>query len=265
MLAVAIATAVSRAASYGTIYTTKLLRRGTDIDRAAPWRALADLKIGDVMHPFRVPLPVPPAAAAGQPPRSGPPAGPVTRLGDPQAVSCRQSVPQALRQLEAHGRDGLPVLSADGQHVEGWVTSTSVLQEVARQMRTTRARAPAADPDHAAEVSPPGEPPAPLPGYEVIEIAIGRDSPAAGRELHDVTWPPGSTPVSILHGRQLYPARPGRTLAPGDRVSLLAPGASACRGSTARRTTAAPPGGGAAQGTTAMPDQGPVAEGAGPI
>jgi CIC family chloride channel protein len=37
MLAVAIASSVSRALSYGTIYTTKLLRRGTDIDRAAPW------------------------------------------------------------------------------------------------------------------------------------------------------------------------------------------------------------------------------------
>ena len=36
MLAVAIASAVSRALSYGTIYTTKLLRRGTDIDQAAP-------------------------------------------------------------------------------------------------------------------------------------------------------------------------------------------------------------------------------------
>src|SRR5580700_468857 len=34
MLAVAIATAVSRALSYGTIYTTKLLRRGHDIDQA---------------------------------------------------------------------------------------------------------------------------------------------------------------------------------------------------------------------------------------
>jgi chloride channel protein, CIC family len=33
MLAVAIATAVSRALSYGTIYTTKLLRRGVDIDQ----------------------------------------------------------------------------------------------------------------------------------------------------------------------------------------------------------------------------------------
>jgi H+/Cl- antiporter ClcA len=36
MLAVAIASTVSRALSYGTIYTTKLLRRGTDIDRATP-------------------------------------------------------------------------------------------------------------------------------------------------------------------------------------------------------------------------------------
>ena len=68
MLAVAIATTMSRALSYGTIYTTKLLRRGTDIDQAAPWRALADLKITDVMHPLRPALPVPPdspAAPAG--------------------------------------------------------------------------------------------------------------------------------------------------------------------------------------------------------
>jgi chloride channel protein, CIC family len=35
MLAVAVATAVSRGLSYGTIYT-KLLRRGIDIDRPAP-------------------------------------------------------------------------------------------------------------------------------------------------------------------------------------------------------------------------------------
>ncbi|MGH3163235.1 MAG: chloride channel protein, partial [Streptosporangiaceae bacterium] len=42
MLAVAIASAISRVLSYGTIYTTKLLRRGTDIDRTTPWRVLTD-------------------------------------------------------------------------------------------------------------------------------------------------------------------------------------------------------------------------------
>ena len=64
MLAVAIASAVSRALSYGTIYTTKLLRRGTDIDQAAPWRAMQDPKITDVTRPFRPALPVPPVNAA---------------------------------------------------------------------------------------------------------------------------------------------------------------------------------------------------------
>ena len=56
MLAVAIATAVSRGLSYGTIYTTKLLRRGTDIDRPAPAHAFQDLKVADAMHPFPAPL-----------------------------------------------------------------------------------------------------------------------------------------------------------------------------------------------------------------
>ena len=73
MLAVAIAATISRAASYGTIYTTKLLRRGTDIDRATPWRALSDLKVADAMRPFRPPhcryRPTPTAAPhrTGQP------------------------------------------------------------------------------------------------------------------------------------------------------------------------------------------------------
>jgi hypothetical protein len=52
MLAEAIATAVSRGLSYGTIYTTKLLRRGTDIDRPAPAGVLRDLTVGDVMRPL---------------------------------------------------------------------------------------------------------------------------------------------------------------------------------------------------------------------
>ena len=107
MLAVAIATMVSRALSYGTIYTTKLLRRGTDIDQAAPWRALADLKITDVMRPFAPSLPVPPDPAAPRPPprqrqlprpgggrraagRTTRPAGPVhLRVPRPDAAAAR--------------------------------------------------------------------------------------------------------------------------------------------------------------------------------
>ena len=52
MLAVAVGTTVSRALTYGTIYTTKLLRRGIDIDRPSPTHAFAHLTAADAMHSF---------------------------------------------------------------------------------------------------------------------------------------------------------------------------------------------------------------------
>jgi len=232
MLAVAIAATISRALSYGTIYTTKLLRRGTDIDRATPWRALSDLKIADAMRPFRPPLPVPPDANGGVAPDWATLAGPMIYQGDPQALFAPESLAQALRQLEVYGRDGLPVLSADGQQIQGWVTAPGVLRAIARQVTSTTAEASraqvAADWDHADPESLLRQPPTPLPGYQVAEITITLGSPAAGRKLGDVTWPRASTPVSVLRGRQLCPPRPDLVLAPGDRVSLLTtePGSS---------------------------------------
>jgi chloride channel protein, CIC family len=233
MLAVAIATALSRALSYGTIYTTKLLRRGTDIDRTTPWRALADLKIADAMRPFRPPLPVP-ASTDGAGPAPDPAAlpGPVTYQADPQALFATESLAQALRQLEVYGHDGLPVLSAEGRQILGWVAAPDVLRAVGRQITTAQAQTThaqvTAGSDHAGPDSLPRHPPTPLPGYQFTEIAITADSPAAGRTLADLTWPPGSTPVSVLRGHQLRPPQPELTLAPGDRVSLLtaAPGGS---------------------------------------
>jgi len=238
MLAVAIATTVSRALSYGTIYTTKLLRRGTDIDQAAPWRALQDLKITDVMHPFRPPLPVPPDGtslmvdgrpAAGSGGALGAEAvpGPVTGRHDPQALFASESLSQALLQLEVYGRDGLPVLSPDGHQLQGWVTSAGLLRALAREISGTRGEAAQAEAvaglDHGDAEAMLRHPPTPLPGYEVIEITITDGSPAAGRRLGDVPWPPGSTPVSLLRGRQLHAPDHGSDLAPGDRVSLLIP------------------------------------------
>jgi chloride channel protein, CIC family len=238
MLAVAIASMTSRALSYGTIYTTKLLRRGTDIDRATPWRALADLKIADAMRAFRPPLPVPPLpvpppARAGADGASTAPdgavlPGPVTYQADPQALFATESVAQALRQLAVYGHDGLPVLSADGHQIPGWVTAPDVLAAIARQITPPPQTAQpqvAADGDHA---GPGTRPPTPLPGYQFTEITITAGSPAAGRKLADVTWPAGSTPVSVLRDRRLRPPHPELTLAPGDRIGLLAaaPGAS---------------------------------------
>jgi chloride channel protein, CIC family len=235
MLAVAIASTLSRALSYGTIYTTKLLRRGTDIDRTTPWRALADLKIADAMRPFRRPLPIPPSTQAsatsagadggGTAPGAAALPGPVIYQADPQALFATESVAQALRQLEVYGHDGLPVLSADGHQIPGWVTAPDVLRAIARQITTTQARAiqaqESAGRDHTHPGALPQHPPTALPGYQLTEITITADSPAAGRKLADLHWPPGSTPVTVLRGHQLRPPQPDLSLAPGDRLSLL--------------------------------------------
>ena len=238
MLAVAIASTVSRALSYGTIYTTKLLRRGTDIDQAAPWRAVADLKITDVMRPFRPALPVPPGGTAphgngGSPAGNGsapaPEAipGPVTHRHDPQALFASESLSQALRQLEVYGRDGLPVLSPDGQRVEGWVTGASVLRALARHVTGSQAAAAqaqaAADPEHGdAEAMLSTRPPR-CPATRSSRSPSPGTRPAAGRKLGDLPWPPAATPVSVLRGRRLRPPDTEITLSAGDRVSLLVP------------------------------------------
>jgi chloride channel protein, CIC family len=224
MLAVAIATATSRALSYGTIYTTKLLRRGQDLDRTAPWRAFADLKASDAMRPFPAPLPVPAAAhpddsGAGQvgdiP--SGLP-GPVLYQEDPQAVYASESLAQTLRQLEFYGRDGLPVLSGDGREIEGWITNASVLRAVSRRIGPALRQADRPD---GAAANGERRPPMPVNGYRVIELTVGDSSSAAGARLGQVSWPAGTIPVSVLRLRTLTDPDPDLTLAPGDRVSLL--------------------------------------------
>jgi CIC family chloride channel protein len=238
MLAVAIATTVSRALSYGTIYTTKLLRRGTDIDRAAPWRAVADLKITDVMHPFRPALPVPPGAEAaqrdgrdggsGQPDRTAF-LGLVAERRDIQTLFASESLGPALRQLAVYGRDGLPVVSADERQLEGWVTSEGVLRALARRVAGTAAEA--VDAQAAADGEPDDpqamleHPSVPLPGYYVAEITITGNSPAAGRKLGDVSWPHASIPVLVLRDGSLKQPHPDTILGPGDRISLLIPAA----------------------------------------
>ena len=151
MLAVALASALSRALSYGTIYTTKLLRRGTDIDRAGPWRAFEDLTVANAMLAFPNPLPATQESVTSeeQPDMAWPELlGPVTDLREVQTVFANESLAQGLRELVHHGRDGLPVLSTDNQSIAGWVTNQSVLEGLSHQIDVAESeslRAHAAD------------------------------------------------------------------------------------------------------------------------
>jgi hypothetical protein len=52
--------------------------------------------------------------------------------------------------------------------------------------------------EHTDEETPAGEPPAPLNGYQVIELTVTDASPAAGAQLGSVAWPPASMPVAVL-------------------------------------------------------------------
>ncbi len=227
MLAVAVATAVSRAISYSTIYTAKLLRRGTDIERPTPWRALQDLRVADAMHPLPAPLPAPGHDDAGAPHQEIPGLpGPVTGRREPQAIFADESLAQALRQLVVYGRDGLPVLSADGLNVAGWVTNNRVLQTVAHQVTTAHTETVQAQlsadwalPDPHSTLR---EPSTSLPGYQILEVTIPTGSPATGKALGALTWPTGWIPVSMLHDRKMSDPDPGAALNPGDQIILLA-------------------------------------------
>ena len=226
LLAVAIATATSRALSYGTIYTTKLLRRGIDIDGTQSADPFEDLTAADAMRPFAAPLTIAPQPPGLPGPERAALPGPVTHQHRPQILFAGESLTQALRQLELYGRDGLPVLAADGQHLQGWITSKNVLQAVARHMRTAPAATGQAQ--RAAGPALPGlraaarEAPTPLRGYQILEITIPVGSPAAGRALGDITWPHEWIPVTVMDNRALRDAGPGITLTPGNRVNLLA-------------------------------------------
>ncbi len=226
MLAVAVATTVSRVLSYGTIYTTKLLRRGIDIDRPSPTHAFAALTAADAMHPFTVPLDLTDRVADAHRDRTAS-LGPVTRVRDPQALFANDSLAQSLRQLVLYGRDGLPVVDTDARRVQGWLTNQNVLRAVAAYLG-------AAEPDIAASHraadwadrqagNAEHDPRSQLAGYRIVEHTLAPDSAAVGRTLGELDWPAGHLPVSVLHNRRLIDAEPTVRLTAGDRINILVP------------------------------------------
>ena len=236
MLATGIAAALSKRLTYGSIYTTKLLRRGIDIERPKPGGVLLTLTVAEVMQPLQ--------AVGGEaqlePPSNGDthgPApgaevfehliGPVTAVHQPQALFPEEDLEQALRQLILFGREGLPVISHDDQQLQGWITRQDVL-------RALRDRLTASTPEIergalAAEFAVPDPegrlhvPTTPLEGYRVVAASVSSDSPALGRRVGEIQLPAGAVLVAVSDGGEMVAPRNDIQLRDGDEVILLAP------------------------------------------
>ena len=253
MLATSIAAGVAKQLSYGSIYTTKLLRRGIDIERPKPESVLHLLRVADVMRPLRgldgqaLELASPakganeatgaagandkgPAKAGQTPPASLLPeitAGNVTDVRRPQELFGDEVLAQALRQIALFGRDGLPVVADDARHLIGWVTRRDVLSVLAERVSDSHREAMLGEDatEQVAADGAPGTAPAtsPLGSYNLVEVTFGPGCPGLGSRLGDLAWPAGSIVVGVTEGRDLVAPREELQVQAGQRVVLLVP------------------------------------------
>jgi CIC family chloride channel protein len=164
MLAIVLATAVSRLLSRDTIYTLKLRRRGIDLEGPAPGARIGTQRVGAVMEPLPSPLPsttaladaadllslsghgalpvvddsgqyvgVVTAQAVAEALAEQPDAAPTTveRLAEPPApVTTDQPLAQALHILLTAAGTGVPVLDGERGKPVGWLSHQSALRAV---------------------------------------------------------------------------------------------------------------------------------------
>lgn len=229
MLAVAVATAISQRLSYGTIYTTKLLRRGVDIDRPKPATLLQQLRVSEVMR--RLPPVVAEAVSSSSPDPIAAPAGALETGGpagaSPQALFGEETLDQALRQLAIYGQSGLPVMGPDGQTMVGWISDRDVMRafaarlgQVVTEAETQEvAQLPAGPVPNAVQASNP------LEGYRLMDVIVpvGYE----GRRVCEVRWPQASLVVVLQRGRQRLTPNGQTELKHGDSLTILVPAARA--------------------------------------
>ena len=235
MLACGLASQLARQITHGSIYTTKLLRRGIDIERPKAIGALRALTVEQVMQPLRAINGQPRefrgerhrddtslrrgrmaatrraghalASSAGAVRRRGPGAGP------PPARALRPR--RASRPLTRRPAQGLahPCRHPPGADHQARDDRTG------DQRRSSRHRS-----ERLVHHRPPAPAPTrPLPGYELLELRVNPDSPALGRQISEIPWPAGSAVVALTHGREVHAAAPELRLHPGERVLVLAP------------------------------------------
>jgi CIC family chloride channel protein len=218
------------------VYTAKLLRRGIDIERPKTNNVLETLTVADAMAPvsrFAAAAPLNWAEDADSD-HDGVTdeqwerlAGTVTDTHQPQELFSDETLEQALRQLTLYGPSGLPVLSEDREHLQGWITRHDILDALTQTVQSSEqsiergalaADFGAEDPAQLAHQSS-----TPLAGYEIVEITIGPNSPALGRRVDEISWPPGCLVVAVREPDASVTSHNDTTLRDGKRVLLLAP------------------------------------------
>ena len=235
MLGVGIASGLSKRLSYGTIYTTKLLRRGTDIERPRPQTALQVLHVTDAMQTLAEPQPLSaPRGIAKEPEPAAAAVGAVwarlaeakAEIHEPQVLFDDETLENAIRQLALYGPDGLPVVSTDRTKLVGWITTDDVLSALANRVRATATEAVQGmrSTEWAGEVPErhSAGPPTPLPGYKIIEFPVRSGYELAEQRLRTIEWPSDWIPVAVARGRRTTVANRDETMRPGDKVVLLA-------------------------------------------
>ena len=290
MAAIVLATATSKKISGDTIYTLKLRRRGIDILRGRAANLMEVLTVADAMRP--IPAGVPRDLPLNElidrfaqddvqtlpvVDDSGLYRGTVTsqevehavrdNVLDTVAGDLAQSLPtlaptqsleRALGLLVRDDYQGLPVVTADQQHMVGWLTHRDVLraynarlEQSLDQMRhresgdaAALAHAvpiPAVAPRAGNGASPHAEGAGTITGapsagalpdgsvlgrlrdYRIVDLQVTQDHAPAGRQIKDVTWPPSTLVVAIRRGAAAFTPNGQTAIQQGDRLTVLVP------------------------------------------
>ncbi len=272
MLAVALSTGISSLLVQDTIYTLKLRRRGVEVRSGRSANLMELITVGQAMSP--VPEAVPESETLGEfvarfvadgrqalpvADSAGAYRGVLTMhqveesmrdnafgatagsLAENQpTLRAQLSLEDALTTLVHHESAGLPVVSADGRHVLGWLTHQDVVQAYVRSLGLEggRVRGGAADraetPVEAAG-APGGKARARtggqgtrdrgalLLGYRVVDLQLTSDDAPVGRRVDEIDWPPLSLPIGLRREGESLRPMPETVLQKGDRLTILAP------------------------------------------
>jgi CIC family chloride channel protein len=260
MFSIALATGTSRLLSRDTIYTLKLRRRGIDIMRGRAANLMQLLTVRDAMQPLPAPLAADTplnliVARLSEDGSDGLPvvdeagvyrgtvasteieqamrenafdatAGELAQ--DLPAVSAEQTLEDALGAL-LRARSGLPVVSSDSGGPVGWLAHLDVLRAYNDRLEQgiRRAQASGTRPGLRLESGRVGGVLARLRGYRVVELQLTTADPPVGRRLSELPWPERSTVLAIRRGERVFQPSAEERLVRGDRLTVLAPAASA--------------------------------------